>query len=350
MTNGDCDLNFQQNFPEAKSPIGTSSPSGNGVQAVASAPLCKQKPTKPSAKYKAGDSIPLKFFGTASHGGGNCEFALSYNDGRNFITIGKPILGNCMQPAPKSVQIPAGAPSGTNVIFAWFWNNKEGNRELYMNCAMISITGSAGGSIKGFLPALFNYPFTKGGKTMAYTLPPLNGNTFGNMYSGRKPITMDGQGKISGGSGDLFPTEYTFYSGQLPTASGANVMMVTADGLQSGSQGRGTTAKNGQDPTGKCSGDAMVCGVRDIFQCLNGAWISTPCAPETKCVAVIGTFYCDRDTTGSKTTKGDTSSKTSAGGDTDPTETSSSKKRKPTADDTDSTKTKNPPKKKNDDE
>ncbi|KAJ1926567.1 hypothetical protein IWQ60_003683 [Tieghemiomyces parasiticus] len=151
-----------------------------------------------------------------------------------------PILGNCMQQMPQSVQIPAGAPSGTKVIFAWFWNNMIGNRELYMNCAMISITGSAGGSIKGFLPALFNYPFTKGGKTMAYCLPENFSSEIRNLYDQRKPITMDGQGTISGGDDDIFPSEYTLYS-QLASTDGVDATTLTDDGASAADQGSHST-------------------------------------------------------------------------------------------------------------
>ncbi|KAJ1912245.1 hypothetical protein IWQ60_009750 [Tieghemiomyces parasiticus] len=239
-SNGDCVKAVESSFPDAKSPISTSKCSPGDMKVVSTEPLCKQLPTKALQSYKAGDSIALEFFGSATHGGGNCEFALSYNNGRNFITIGKPILGNCMQQMPQSVQIPAGAPSGTKVIFAWFWNNMIGNRELYMNCAMISITGSAGGSIKGFLPALFNYPFTKGGKTMAYCLPENFSSDIGNLYDQRKPITMDGQGTISGGDDDIFPSEYELYS-QLASTDGVDATTLTNDGASAAGQDSNST-------------------------------------------------------------------------------------------------------------
>ena len=51
------------------------------------------------------------------------------------------------------VIMPANLPSGKNVVFAWSWFNKFGNREMYMNCALVNIQGVPGGQLTG--PPIF---------------------------------------------------------------------------------------------------------------------------------------------------------------------------------------------------
>jgi hypothetical protein len=55
-----------------------------------------------------------------------------------------------------NIEIPKEVPPGT-YLFAWAWWNKVGNREMYMNCAPITVTGG-GGNDTGYLntlPGLF---------------------------------------------------------------------------------------------------------------------------------------------------------------------------------------------------
>ena len=95
----------------------------------------------------------------ASHGGGHCQWALSYDDGKTWVVI-KTLIRECLRDAGADysvpVQIPANAPSG-KATFMWLWNNAVGNRELYSNCADIEIKGTSGGSISGVAPLIANY-------------------------------------------------------------------------------------------------------------------------------------------------------------------------------------------------
>ncbi|KAL2827572.1 hypothetical protein BDW59DRAFT_179086 [Aspergillus cavernicola] len=93
------------------------------------------------ATYSQGSEYDLRLEGSATHGGGSCQISLSYDDGESFQVIHS-ILGGC--PIDKSYQftVPADAPSG-EALLAWSWFNKIGNREMYMNCAQVTIGGSA---------------------------------------------------------------------------------------------------------------------------------------------------------------------------------------------------------------
>ncbi|KAK0708030.1 hypothetical protein B0H67DRAFT_472737, partial [Lasiosphaeris hirsuta] len=124
----------------------------------------------------AGQSQLVKFTGGAQHGGGSCQFSLTYEypppaDKSKWKTIytligGCPVsaAGNLPPATPDqdgranspqcgndsgvecirqfNIPIPKDVPNG-NATFAWTWLNKIGNRELYMTCSPVSITGGS---------------------------------------------------------------------------------------------------------------------------------------------------------------------------------------------------------------
>lgn len=127
-----------------------------------------------STPMAAGSQQPLKFelgggANTAVHGGGSCQISLTYEtdatkqkDPNNWKVIhsfvgGCPTnaAGNlvkavaCPDSSPGCVnqdftfQIPSEVQNG-NAILAWTWFNNIGNREMYMNCAKVSISGGSG--------------------------------------------------------------------------------------------------------------------------------------------------------------------------------------------------------------
>ncbi|ORX84353.1 hypothetical protein K493DRAFT_360723 [Basidiobolus meristosporus CBS 931.73] len=123
---------------------------------------------------KAGGSIQVKIGGGATHGGGHCQFAISYDKGKTFAVL-ETIYNNCLIASTEySVNIPSTAGSSKNVVFAWAWINKIGNREYYMNCADLEIQGSANGYITGpkllvaNLPGYPTIPEFPGGRSHPY--------------------------------------------------------------------------------------------------------------------------------------------------------------------------------------
>lgn len=107
-----------------------------------------------------GASVPLSFIGSATHGGGSCQISVTYDENPtksstfkviHSIEGGCPIKGvagnngdsaSAVDPDTYSFTIPSSLPTGTAVL-AWTWFNKIGNREMYMNCAPITITGAS---------------------------------------------------------------------------------------------------------------------------------------------------------------------------------------------------------------
>ncbi|KAI9809485.1 MAG: hypothetical protein M1826_003876 [Phylliscum demangeonii] len=110
-----------------------------------------------------GSTQKLRFKGSAVHGGGSCQVSITYDKQPTAASVFKvihSIVGGC--PAKNQVgnlpadpngngadtyeyKIPTDIPTGEATL-AWTWFNKVGNREMYMNCARITIT--AGGSTK----------------------------------------------------------------------------------------------------------------------------------------------------------------------------------------------------------
>jgi len=136
---------------------------------------------------EAGTSHLVEFTGSVVHGGGSCQFALTYEfpppaDPARWKTI-YTIIGGC--PASAAGNLPEGLfdqfrnpdgvhcgndygvecvreflipfgkglPSG-NATFAWMWWNKMGNREAYMTCAPVRIINGQGEGDNDYLKGL----------------------------------------------------------------------------------------------------------------------------------------------------------------------------------------------------
>ncbi|SPO05709.1 uncharacterized protein DNG_08396 [Cephalotrichum gorgonifer] len=192
----------------------------------------------PVAEYKAGESYSATISGGATHGGGSCQFSLSYDKGKTWTVI-QSIVGGCPMSDGQTFDftIPADAPSSDAAIFSWSWLNRIGNREFYHNCAVVSISGGsskarrAGGVAFADRPEMFVANIVEGCKTdegadVAYPDPgpdvvvnsqdakppvgggcgtavPGNGGNGGNGGgAGGSPGSGDGSGNGGGGGDD----------------------------------------------------------------------------------------------------------------------------------------------------
>ena len=107
-----------------------------------------------------GSSHELSFMGSAVHGGGSCQLSITYDTAPTVNSVWKvihSIEGGCperniagnapggantIDPSTYNFTIPTSLPTGKAVL-AWTWYNKIGNREIYMNCAPVSLTAGA---------------------------------------------------------------------------------------------------------------------------------------------------------------------------------------------------------------
>ncbi|KAL2843142.1 hypothetical protein BJY01DRAFT_197375 [Aspergillus pseudoustus] len=108
-----------------------------------------------------GQTHQLEFEGGATHGGGSCQISITSDRAPtkdSDWSVIKSIEGGCMDTSEGSTNIGSDAsakaafsPSFTipdsfadgKYTLAWTWFNRIGNREMYMNCAPITITGSS---------------------------------------------------------------------------------------------------------------------------------------------------------------------------------------------------------------
>lgn len=95
---------------------------------------------KSTATFVPGQTYNMTTAGTATHGGGSCQLSLSYDKGATFTVI-ESYIGDCPLAGKYDFTIPADAESG-DAIFAWTWHNRIGNREMYMNCAPVTIAAA----------------------------------------------------------------------------------------------------------------------------------------------------------------------------------------------------------------
>ncbi|KAJ1956170.1 hypothetical protein GGI12_005377, partial [Dipsacomyces acuminosporus] len=159
------------------------------------APLCKHTTpyATPSATWTAGQSVTVKFAeGGAPHGGGHCQFSLSYDGGKTFVVVHEE-LEHCFFNGAAAVHqytfnLPSNLPGSDKAVFAWSWVNAIGNREFYMNCADVAIKGTSG-SFTGKEMTVANhngYP----------TIPEFGGNskTGLEIYAKAKQVTVTGNG------------------------------------------------------------------------------------------------------------------------------------------------------------
>ncbi|CAH0005172.1 unnamed protein product [Clonostachys byssicola] len=137
--------------------------------------------------YAQGSTQKLAFKGSAVHGGGSCQVSVTTDLSPTTASVWKVIksieggcpaqntegnLGNdanLEDPYTYSFKIPEDLAAG-QYVFAWTWFNKVGNREMYMNCAPVTVTGSGGS--EGFLstlPDMFKANIGNGCSTPANT-------------------------------------------------------------------------------------------------------------------------------------------------------------------------------------
>lgn len=87
--------------------------------------------------WTAGGAYSFSVEGSATHNGGSCQASLSYDGGRTFKVLHS-YIGNCPLQTTWPFTLPNDTPAG-EAVFAWTWFNNIGNREMYMNCAHVTI-------------------------------------------------------------------------------------------------------------------------------------------------------------------------------------------------------------------
>ncbi|KAG0026853.1 hypothetical protein BGZ81_006057 [Podila clonocystis] len=112
---------------------------------------------------------PSRQFSQARHGGGTCEFSLSYDGGKTFRLIGR-YTRSCPDAYYKwPVRIPKNVPScntKNKCLFVWSWTANV-LPQYYQNCADIRLTGVKGGKLPPKGIAIVDFK----GRKMGVTAP-----------------------------------------------------------------------------------------------------------------------------------------------------------------------------------
>ncbi|KAK1778235.1 hypothetical protein QBC45DRAFT_414824 [Copromyces sp. CBS 386.78] len=171
-----------------------------------------------------GSKQNLAFTGSAVHGGGSCQISITYDTQPNKNSVWKvihSIEGGCpakntegnlpenpdlATPFGYQFPIPGDIPTG-NATIAWTWLNKIGNREFYMNCAPVTLTGNGGDksnweSLPNMLVAnipSINNCRTKEGRDYKFPNPGKSVDVFASDFSDG---LIDCGGSSSGGGSD----------------------------------------------------------------------------------------------------------------------------------------------------
>ncbi|KAJ2145052.1 hypothetical protein IWW43_001158 [Coemansia sp. RSA 1935] len=109
---------------------------------------------QPVASWTAGQPVNVGFQADgAGHGGGHCQFAISYDNGKTAAIVHK-VMKHCFFNGPSNSNnaevlkytftLPADVPASSNAQFIWIWTNAVGGRELYTGISDITIANSGG--------------------------------------------------------------------------------------------------------------------------------------------------------------------------------------------------------------
>jgi hypothetical protein len=196
----------------------------------------------------------LQLMGQATHGGGSCQISLTEDRAPSKSTTWKVIQsyeGGCpanvtgnmggdasaLDPTTFSFKIPDDIATGKYTL-AWTWFNRIGNREMYMNCAPVTITKS---SSKRDVPTVekrtANYPpmfvaningcTTKEGVDIRFPQP------------GADPLYLGAIANLAP-EGEAACTGTPTFAGEGTTSSGSSSSGSGSSGSGSGSSGSGS--------------------------------------------------------------------------------------------------------------
>lgn len=228
--------------------------------------------------YKQGSTQQLSFTGQAVHGGGSCQVSLTTdkNPTKNSVwKVIKSIEGGCPSrtatgnlgdnanaenPDKYDFTIPKELAAGDYTL-AWTWFNHVGNREMYMNCAAITVEGSGGSKdLLNSLPDMFTANI--GG--VCETLPntdlqfPNPGKDVdrlkSNLSGPNEACTADGSGS-GGGSGGSEPQPTTAVAAPTGSTGAQPTQPVTTAAPSSGS---GSGSGDGSSGSPQIPGGAFI--------------------------------------------------------------------------------------------
>ncbi|KAK6526170.1 hypothetical protein TWF281_011205 [Arthrobotrys megalospora] len=122
------------------------------------------QPFNAAATWKAGQEahFEIDMSNIAAHGGGSCQASISHDGGKTFEVLHS-FIGDCPRGANGNsagsdqifkFMIPKDEPAG-EAIFAWTWFAAIARREMYMNCAFVTIENDSPATQVSSRPPMF---------------------------------------------------------------------------------------------------------------------------------------------------------------------------------------------------
>ncbi|KAI0484232.1 hypothetical protein GGR56DRAFT_15100 [Xylariaceae sp. FL0804] len=215
------------------------------------------------ATYAPGQQATMTISGGAYHNGGSCQLSLSYDKGKTFTVI-KSFIGGCPTASGGTFAftVPQDAPEGDDVVFAWTWVNKTGNREFYMSCAVVTIK-SGGGSTKRWqrLPAS-----EKRAATVAFKdRPQVFQANLGGQYctkEGVDTVYPEPGPDVENKATDPGPAVYCKGGGPAPTGASAD-SSGSSGGSSGGSSSASSSSSSSSSATTTAAGSTSTAAAAD---------------------------------------------------------------------------------------
>ncbi|KFY13967.1 hypothetical protein V492_02939, partial [Pseudogymnoascus sp. VKM F-4246] len=167
--------------------------------------------------------------------------------------------------------VPGDTPAGP-AVFAWTWFNKVGNREMYMNCASVTITAGSGATKAAFskLPAMFvanagNGCTTVESSDLDFPEPGLEVTKKSSGTAAPVGTCASGSGSGTVSNSDSGSGSGKASTGAATSASPVDVVPAAPSSSNTGQQAGSTTPKTPTGPltastNGECGGTQTCTG------------------------------------------------------------------------------------------
>jgi hypothetical protein len=236
---------------------------------------CKGFPKGPSVTTYDTNTITVTLEGTAVHGGGHCQFGISYDD-KKFVVL-KTVIGNCLLDSMSySFDIPENA-KGDDVTVFWTWINRIGNREYYMECADVTVnTNGNTTNIPGKELLIVNLP--------GYTNVP--------EWEVGAPSSLDGRDLLNSVKDISFKTQ-SKKKGNVKSIK--TIKSVKSIKNKKFNRIKQKVSKDNKviDKYCNCTTGEMKCNYSGFDTCVNNEWVYRECASGTVCKPSGESIVCD---------------------------------------------------------
>lgn len=245
---------------------------------------CKGFPVGPSTTTYNDKIISVTLEGTAVHGGGHCQFGISY-DNYNFLVL-KTVLNSCLlDTMTYTFNLPDNAPGGDLIVF-WTWINRIGNREYYMECADVTVNNqntidnSKEVTLQGkelLIVNILNHPIVPEWELGA---PPSIDGRY--LFEQRKDMTLNVNNNFNQITTTIFDiTKTTQYVIITPFIK--NTDTYTED-----------ISDCDYDKLSRCYQEGlMICYENGFYTCANQKWVYRDCSTGTMCKQLGTSILCD---------------------------------------------------------